>query len=229
MTSTALIQTHVDSCLLAVASSTDNLVVGISAGLLSASSSRPTTSQEWIHFYKVNLAVALCNAGGTFVSTYGGGNLARLPEKALQKLAATVTSSSSPETFVMNVKPESALAAIAFAYLAWKEYSEGLIEINEDSGDDKTKKAARGLSYSIALPMTLNNLAGGVAGGALGLSALQATSYAFVVSFLSMALGNSLATRLVKSTTQSALAPRWCQVVAISIYLLLCVQSLLDL
>ena len=228
--SSSLVQAHIDSCLLAVASSTDNLAVGISAGLLSSTtSSRQAMTQDRVHFYRVNFVVALCNAAGTFVSSYGGRSLSRVPSLALLKVAAAVTSSSSPETYSLNFKPESAIAAIAFAYLAWQEYSEGSIEIYNDRGDEKSKKASRGLSYSIALPMTLNNLAGGLAGGALGLSAIQATSYAFAVSFLSMSFGYYLATRLVKRATPSAFAPRWCQVMAISIYLLLCLQSLLDL
>ena len=233
------IQTHIDACLLAVASSTDNFMVGISAGLISAaaSSSSSPSPHASRNFYKVNVVVALCNASGTLLATYGGGSLASLPEKALQRLAAVVTTSSSPETYILNIKPASMLAALAFAYLAWKEYVESSSgdvtnNANDAGDDDKAKKAARnsgGLSYSMALPMTLNNLAGGVAGGVLGLSVWQATFYAFVVSFGSMALGYYLARRLVQSTHQSALgAPRWCQHVAISIYVLLCLQSLWD-
>jgi putative Mn2+ efflux pump MntP len=220
--SSSVLQPHLDAFLLAAASSTDNFMVGISTGLTSPSS---------LHFYKVNLAVALCNACGTLLATYGGDTLKKLPELALMKLAAAVSTSSSPETYRLNFSIEALLAAMAFAYLSWKEYSSEEL----DDEDDKRKKT--NLSYSIALPMTLNNLAGGVAGGVLGLSAFQATFYAFLVSFLSMALGHFLGNRVVMMQQNSnsnaqetkSSTTGWCKYVAISIYVALCFQSLAEI
>jgi hypothetical protein len=40
--------------------------------------------------------------------------------------------------------------------------------------------------------MTLNNLAGGVAGGAIGVSPMQAGLYGLLASFLTMALGHTI-------------------------------------
>jgi len=217
-------------------------MVGISAGLNSTTAqSAASTRTQVTQFYKVNLVVALCNATGTLLATYGGGRVVQLLEQALQQLAAAATTSSSPQSYTINVKLESLLAAAAFAYLAWKEYIEAFggkgnkhcadAAADDDDDDDKANKSSQsksGLSYSIALPMTLNNLAGGVAGGVIGLSAWQATGYAFIVSFGSMALGHFLASQLVPRNRQSAASPRWCQQVAIGLYLLLCVQSLMD-
>ena len=215
------LQIHVSAFMLAAASSTDNFMVGITAAL-----SNPTMD----HFYRVNLVVALCNACGTMVATYCGDHLKRLPEIALMRLAETVSSSSSPETYQINFSIGNLLAAIAFAYLAYKEYSE------EDAGDadEKETKKSR-LSYSIALPMTLNNLAGGVAGGALGISAFQGTVYAFSVSVGAMALGHTLASRMLvmhhgktKSQEGKDSTAKWCKIVAVVIYLLLSIQSLTE-
>lgn len=219
--SSPALQTHVDAFLLAVASSTDNFMVGVSAGL-----SSPPLS----HFYKVNLAVALCNAGGTLLATYGGDHLKRLPEVALMKLAAAVSTSSSPEAYKINFSIPALLAAMAFAYLSWKEYS---IEELDDADDKITKQSS--LSYSIALPMTLNNLAGGVAGGVLGLSVLQATIYAFFVSLGSMTFGHFLGDRFAMMQQSNGnlqekkiSTNQWCKYISVVIYLVLCFQSLAE-
>ena len=124
---TLQLQTHVDAFLLAVASSTDNFMVGISAGLSSSPS---------VHFFKVNLAVAICNACGTLLATYGGDNIKKLPELALMRLAAAVSTSSSPETYKINFSIEALLAALAFAYLSWKEYN---VQDMDDEDEGKSK------------------------------------------------------------------------------------------
>jgi len=49
----------------------------------------------------------------------------------------------------------------------------------------------------LALPMTLNNLAGGVAGGAVGLTPFMASSYALLASFVTMSFGHFIGQRLL--------------------------------
>lgn len=84
------------------------------------------------------------------------------------------------------------LSAIAFGTLGMQE-----IATSSSQGGPKTfsvidlKQVLR-----LALPMTLNNLAGGVAGGAKGLQPITTALYALVASFLTMALGYSLGQRL---------------------------------
>jgi putative Mn2+ efflux pump MntP len=221
-----MLQTHVDTVLLAVASSTDNLMVGISVGL---SSKKPANQQ----FVMLNLVVALCNASGTLLATYCGDALKKLPERALKRLAEAVSSSSSPEAYILNFSMGSLLAGMAFAYLAWKECTDtnnnGRDGIKSDDEQDKTSKGSRH-SCAIAFPMTLNNLAGGVAAGAMGMPVFEATLYAFVVSLGSMALGHSLATRVVdmQQTYGSTAASTWCKKLSILVYLLLSLQSFLN-
>jgi len=262
-----MFRTHFDAFLLAVASSTDNFMVGVSVGLSSPSSSAATTTTTAVppkkiddnlyQFYKVNLVVALCNASGTLLATYSGTSLRDLPQYALKTLAAAVSSSSSPETYTVNLPIESILAGMAFLYLAWKEYKEDNDDTMDKAAgngydeDEKIKKSSnqsKQLSYSIAIPMTLNNLAGGVAGGVLGLSVVQTTCYAFLVSLGSMALGHAVASRIVTwqaqrlqhpnnnsryhskdSTTSTAASMKWCKQVSILIYILLSLQSFFQL
>ncbi|CAB9526599.1 expressed unknown protein [Seminavis robusta] len=210
-----MLQTHFDTFLLAVASSTDNFLVGVSSGL---STPAPSTG-EFLdnHFFRVNFVVALCNASGTLLATYLGDTLRTLPEILLKKLAAAVSTSSSPESYRINFSVPSFLAAVAFAFLAWKEFHDG------DGKDEVDNKGT--------LPMTLNNLAGGVAAGVMGISILEATAYAFVVSLGSMSLGHSLATRVVSMQQQSTSpqgrrdASRWCRNIAVLVYVLLSLQS----
>ena len=52
------------------------------------------------NFFRVNLVVALCNASGTLIATYCGDPVKQIPERAPKKLAATVSTSSSPEDYV---------------------------------------------------------------------------------------------------------------------------------
>ena len=49
----------------------------------------------------------------------------------------------------------------------------------------------------MAIPMTLNNIAGGVAGGTAGLSPYWTGTFAFLASFIMMELGCRLGQRLI--------------------------------
>ena len=256
MTITSSLSSHMDAFLLAVASSTDNLLVGLSVGLSTSTGSGSAASvihnksqsqqhqrqrqrQYLARFYKVNLVVALCNAAGTLIATYGGVTLRHFPEYALQRLASLISTSSSPETYVINISIESLFAALAFAYLAWKELmdegdnGDDHHQSEDDKDKDKERKKNTGsdkhaVSYQLALPMTLNNLAGGIAGGVLGLTVWQTTIYAFLVSFGSMALGHATARRLSSLVVVSSpsASTKWCKYLAILIYLSLSLHSL---
>lgn len=82
------------------------------------------------------------------------------------------------------------LASLAFAYLGYQE-------VKSSPSHDHQEH----LSYSLALPMTLNNLAGGVAGGAAGIGARVAFLYALVASLVTMAIGHVIGWKLAKSSS----------------------------
>mmetsp|Transcript_1508 Transcript_1508/g.1926 ORF Transcript_1508/g.1926 Transcript_1508/m.1926 type:complete len:199 (+) Transcript_1508:102-698(+) len=163
---------HIDALLLALASSTDNFTVGVSVGC-----SRKKTLPV-----KANLFISVCNATGALVAGYGG-----------VALSETLPSFLAP-----------LLAAIAFGYLSLQELL--LFRKNKKSADENANKddseqqQEQSMDWCnairLAFPMTVNNLAGGVAGGAAGLSPLMTSAYALVASFVTMSMGYNVGRRI---------------------------------
>jgi putative Mn2+ efflux pump MntP len=146
-----------DAFLLALASSTDNFMVGLSVGISNQSLS-----------FGANALISICNAAGALVASFGGSALGQSLPPKLPPL----------------------LSAIAFGGLALKEFMEfwqrirekrnrELLKKNEEScqADDGDTASSAGVNSTsggktlnmsraihLAIPMTLNNLAGGVAG-----------------------------------------------------------------
>ena len=85
------------------------------------------------------------------------------------------------------------IAASVFAYLAWQEG--GSLWAGEPASP-LLKLAERGVALQLAVPMTLNNLAGGIAGGVVGIGPLLAGTSAFCASFAMMATGFFVGQRL---------------------------------
>lgn len=155
--------------LLSIASSTDNFMVGLSVGI----SGRRLGVE-------VNVFISFCNASGAGLAAFLGGTL----QQSLPPYLAPL------------------LAAVAFGILGIQDLREfrqkktvdySNIE-RRDSKDEQTKSVtscpesfARALQ--LAIPMTLNNLAGGVAGGAFGVTPVQAFVYALIASCFTMSLG----------------------------------------
>ena len=92
---------------------------------------------------KVLWGIAICNAAGCYIATSGG---------------------SLGAQYLMNDQTTNGIACLAFVYLAIKEYMEA--SDNGSLPQDKPKQ----VSLDLALPMTVNNLAGGVTAGVLGVS-----------------------------------------------------------
>jgi putative Mn2+ efflux pump MntP len=177
---------HFDALLLALASSTDNFTVGLSVGI----GSKPLPL--W-----VNVVISICNAAGALFAGYGG-----------LWLSQTMPSYMPP-----------LLAALAFGILAVQECRSSQEQEQQHDGDDhhdddgdKSKNNRHSLVnmsqvVQLALPMTLNNLAGGVAGGAAGLAPLMSASYALFASFLTMAVGHWLGGHLGKTLLSGKTTP----------------------
>jgi putative Mn2+ efflux pump MntP len=192
---------HWQALVLAFASSTDNFLVGLCTGLVG----KPLpVSVLW--------GISICNAAGSLVATAGGAFCAN--------------------TLHATAQLQYGLAAAAFGYLAWMEYRESPASTTTSSYNPTgpSSSSRQQASLSLALPMTLNNLAGGVAGGVVGLSAVTASLYALFISVITMWVGYRLGrflhgrqsqqgTTLLKSSHRSVYF-------SILLYSLLSLQSL---
>lgn len=115
-----------------------------------------------------NLIISLLNAAGAFVAAAGGHLLGEV----------------APTLAVL-------FAALIFGYLAVDE----LIAWQRGDGAESTLSMGKSGSVNlnalrIAVPMTLNNLAGGVAGGAAGIDPRTAGTLALLASYCMMKLGH---------------------------------------
>ena len=112
---------------------------------------------------RLNAIVALANAVGAFVSAEVG--------TALGETAPTLA---------------AIFSAAIFVYLGFEEAK----SFWEGGESDLMQFASAGVAWKLAIPMTLNNLAGGVAGGLAGSGAETMGVASFAASFLLMLLGH---------------------------------------
>ena len=158
--------------LVGVGSSTDNFVVGLTVGL---------KKNGHKSFLKFNLVISLANAIGAYVASTIG----------LSVLGITFTGNEE-----VTREYSSLLAGIAFYYLAINEYLQSKQEEEErQGGQDISSKDQFSIqeTLQLALPMTLNNLAGGIASGVSGISPFISFAMAFICSFGMMQIGYILA------------------------------------
>jgi len=164
---------------LSLGSSSDNFTIAASLGL----------SSEPLGFHAI-LIISLANATGAFVSCAGGQVL---------------------EQIQLNNGIAPILAGFAFLYLAYEEYKCCSIsfldclrnKMSTTPSIDKQGQEANTLDdtsfmtiMKLAIPMTLNNLAGGVAGGAAGVDPIPFGVMAFIASITMMKLGHKLGSKL---------------------------------
>jgi len=124
---------------------------------------------------KFNVLIAAANALGAFVAAAGG--------LAIGQVA---------DSFGLWI------AALLFGYLAWQE---GISLWAGEPASPLQKIAAQAngnmaIAVQFAVPMTLNNLAGGIAGGVVGISPWLSGTSAFCASFAMMATGFFVGQRL---------------------------------
>ena len=139
------------------------LAVGSSIDNLAVGVSLGLTATPLRSMLAVNVTVAACNALGAGLATFGG----TLLGKSLPRAAP-------------------AIAALAFTYLGWQECRAWWLDENSSLAN----LAAENALLSLALPMTLNNLAGGLAGGVAGIGPLTAAGLALAASFFMMSAGH---------------------------------------
>lgn len=185
-----------EAFLLALASSTDNFMVGLSVGITNRSLS-----------FGVNALISICNATGAWLAGCGGSALGQnLPPYVSPLLSAMTFGGLALREFGDFLQ-----TARRKRQLLRKEKENhrssgdnNIRDINKNvetgtTGSSGTPSSGANLDISraiqLAFPMTLNNLAGGVAGGAIGVSPLQAGLYGLLASFLTMALGHWIGLR----------------------------------
>ena len=156
--------------LLSLGSSTDNFAVGLSLGL----TRRKLDVSD-------NLIISTLNALGACISASGG--------RWLGLLLASREDTSLDSSFPFA----SLLAGGIFAYLGFDE----LASWRRSGGGDPCPAIGRpggGVrdAVRIGLPMTLNNLAGGAAGGAVGVGAVVFGVLALLASFAMMKIGHTV-------------------------------------
>lgn len=198
-----MLRQHLQALAVASASSTDNLLVGISLGICF-----PMKTLDPIILF----GTATCNAVGACVMTLVG-----------ETIQDGLGSKTTP----------NALASMAFACFAFQEWGEWrkARQEKENKADEKkwypSSVSTSPTWWKLALPMTLNNLAGGVACGVLGcVSPLAASSYVWLVSvgfmWVGWFLGRSLQQVLTSNGSIEGVLP-W---VSIFLYVLLSAQAL---
>ena len=198
--------------LLATASSTDNFAVGLSAGLAKQQLSSRT-----------NGIISVCNASGAYFAS--------------SMFGASSHVSASSFGWALPL-----LASFAFFYLAYNERHAAAEEMDCDHVIKKKKvknesrhtqrnhhagtsdNSSTTVSPIMAIPMTLNNLVGGVAGGVVGIPPNIAAMCALVASYVTMAMGHWVGVRA--SSTLSAATQYPPSRLASAIYVILGLVSL---
>ena len=148
---------------LSISSSLDNFAVGLSLGLVSKRNGSCYHGMP----HTFNLIIAVCNALGALASTYVGLKFGHMAPMIA-----------------------SWIASFAFLYLGFKEVHDWYNM--EEEGINNTRDAASTNAQSawkLATPMTLNNIAGGVAGGLAGTDPLIMLMMAFLASYGLMYFG----------------------------------------
>mmetsp|Transcript_25188 Transcript_25188/g.69459 ORF Transcript_25188/g.69459 Transcript_25188/m.69459 type:complete len:242 (-) Transcript_25188:138-863(-) len=198
-----------EAFLLALASSTDNFMVGLSVGIANKSLS-----------FGVNALISICNATGAWVAGFGGSTLGQNLPPYVSPLLSTITFGGLAlrefvdflETVRKKLKSMRKEKVDHQSSDYNKRDTTKHLETDTSSFIDTPRSSSSNLDISraiqLAFPMTLNNLAGGVAGGAIGVSPLEAGLYGLVASFLTMALGHRIGIRLAGLTNKNPIPTR---------------------
>lgn len=111
----------------------------------------------------------------------------------------------------ISVRHQFLLTAIAFGWLGIQEYRE--FSFSAKNASNRRRETA---SLALAAPMTLNNIAGGVTGGIIGISPLWGFFYSLIISVITMwagyrlgCVGKSSASNSSRTTMFSMLLYIW--------------------
>ena len=150
------------------------------------------------HSVYVNGVIAVCNASAALVSAAFG----------------TYLGDAAP-----TVAPMA--AAAIFLYLAYEEVCS---LIRGEDASPLAQMAVSGLAWRLAVPMSINNLAGGIASGVAGIGPLEAGFWALVASYAMFRLGHYLGDNLGRFI-EGCLDPR---VLAATIFTIVAMLQLHD-
>jgi putative Mn2+ efflux pump MntP len=151
-----------DAFLLALASSTDNFMVGLSVGISNQSLS-----------FGANALISICNAAGALVASFGGSALGQSLPKDLPPLLSAIAFGGLALReyfeFWQTIRRKRHLLMLKKEETCRSD--DNILNEDDDvanpdvinsTGSGKTLNMSRAMH--LAIPMTLNNLAGGVAG-----------------------------------------------------------------
>jgi len=178
-----------EAFILALASSTDNFMVGLSVGITNRHLS-----------VSVNVLISICNAAGAWLASIGGNIIGEnLPSFVSPLLSAITFGGLALQEFLEFIRTvQRKKQRRQQKQQRGNENNDVIAKNNFSDISNSSSSCDSGTSLDIsralqlAFPMTLNNLAGGVAGGAIGVSPLQAGIFGLLASFLTMALGHSI-------------------------------------
>mmetsp|Transcript_16982 Transcript_16982/g.47017 ORF Transcript_16982/g.47017 Transcript_16982/m.47017 type:complete len:200 (-) Transcript_16982:1431-2030(-) len=152
----------------------------------------------------VNAFISICNACGAWIASFGGIVMAsRFPNLA-PMLAAMAFAYLAVQEFRDAVaeerkdrsngnrrgtQPSSSTSSTSSS-------SAAAVTATAGSAKSELQQARMEDVLKLALPMTLNNLAGGVAGGAAGFSPSVTAGYALLASFLTMLVGHAVGMKM---------------------------------
>jgi putative Mn2+ efflux pump MntP len=183
-----------EAFLLSLASSTDNFMVGLSVGLTAATATTTRSKRETKKHQRHpqpssivhgNLIISICNATGAYIAGYVGNSTKLFLPKYLSPLLATIAFA------VLSIQEFRTF----FHVSRQKQQKHDDDDDDDDDGSDEYPNPTQfntSRAIQLALPMTLNNLAGGVAGGAVGVTPLEAGVYGFCASFVTMSVGEEI-------------------------------------
>ena len=242
---------HIYPVLIAIGSSTDNFTVGVTIGLKMKNSAITTDEnksknamkigvdsleddQKTMAWFQFNAIIAVYNAIGAWTAGKGG-------LYALNQLSHYFSNNSiGEESNYYNEESNiaSLLAAVAFCLLAMEEFKSYYLSGSTMDGDMNVKSPKKKHSSAsiltmkhaieLAIPMSLNNLAGGVAGGSIGVSAEYSFIIAFVFSYLMMDAGYRLARNTTIGQDMGILRGVDCSLVSGLIFSILASSQVLD-
>ena len=168
-----------------------------------------------------NCIISTSNAFGAYLAALGGSHMiTSMMNMRVQLLMPTSQKGDEDEgndngqgydSNIVEKQVASLLSSIAFGFLAFQEVNSARNKQKRDNVEDDQQKQRHenkdkernsssrchivARAFQLAVPMTLNNFAGGVTGGAVGITPSQSFVYGWIVSFVTMAGGYWIGSR----------------------------------
>jgi putative Mn2+ efflux pump MntP len=166
-----------------IGSSTDNLCVGFSYGLKSKNDGFPRD----IPFRHLNIVVSFCNSLGAGLAGF-------ISNLLFESILHYEPSTNGEDIQAISKNIISLLSGLAFYYLAYEElfFASSSSDKNQQKTNSTDENSPFNSAVKLAIPMTLNNLAGGMVSGFSGIHWFKSFVAALICSYFMMGLGYTL-------------------------------------